>query len=327
MANKYVKLDWMPELERPVLIAGFTGWNDAAEASSLAVGTLKDAWGAQRFGHFDAEEFFDFQATRPQITLTDGVTRTIEWPENTLSATAPAVEALRGRGAVLLSGPEPNFRWRSFCDAVAETARGLRAEMGGTKGGPPADVPPHRPAPGSPPPPRCAAVGGRAGDLGAEMVVTMGALLADVPHSRPVSVSANSQDPVLVENLKLSASRHEGPTGITGVLRRVCAGAGLPSVSFWASVPHYLPAVPSAPAALALLQNLSVLLKIDVDTSELEETATSYQEQVGVAVAQDSALSPYVQMLEERYDSQVEGGERNLPTGDDLAQARTSGSA
>jgi proteasome assembly chaperone (PAC2) family protein len=270
----------MPELERPVLIAGFTGWNDAAEASSLAVGTLKDAWGAQRFGHFDAEEFFDFQATRPQITLTDGVTRTIEWPENTLSATAPAVEDLRGRGAVLLSGPEPNFRWRSFCGAVAETAR----------------------------------------DLGAEMVVTMGALLADVPHSRPVSVSANSQDPVLVENLKLSASRYEGPTGITGVLHRVCAEAGLPSVSFWASVPHYLPAVPSAPAALALLQNLSVLLEIGVDTSELEETANSYQEQVSVAVAQDSDLSSYVQMLEERFDSQVEGGERNLPTGDDLAQ-------
>ncbi|CAN5731976.1 filament polymerization regulator ParJ [soil metagenome] len=280
MTNKYVKLDWMPELERPVLIAGFTGWNDAAEASSLAVGTLNDAWEARRFGHFDAEEFLDFQATRPQIMLADGVTRTIEWPENTLSATAPAVEALRGRGAVLLSGPEPNFRWRSFCNAVAETAK----------------------------------------DLGAEMVVTMGALLADVPHSRPVSVAANSQDPVLVENLKLSASRYEGPTGITGVLHRVCAEAGLPSVSFWASVPHYLPAVPSAPAALALLQNLSVLLRIDVDTSALEETATSYQEQVSVAVSQDSDLSSYVQMLEERFDSQLEGGERNLPTGDDLAQ-------
>ena len=280
MANKYVKLDWMPELERPVLIAGFTGWNDAAEASSLAVGTLNDSWEARRFGHFDAEEFLDFQATRPQIMLADGVTRTIEWPENTLSATAPAVEALRGRGAVLLSGPEPNFRWRSFCAAVADVAK----------------------------------------DLGAEMVVTMGALLADVPHSRPVSVAANSQDPVLVENLKLSASRYEGPTGITGVLHRVCAEAGLPSVSFWASVPHYLPAVPSAPAALALLQSLSVLLKIDVDTSDLEETAASYQEQVSVAVSQDSDLSSYVQMLEERFDSQVEGGERNLPTGDDLAQ-------
>jgi len=280
MANKYVKLDWMPQLERPVLIAGFTGWNDAAEASSLAVGTLNDAWEARRFGAFDADEFLDFQATRPQIALSDGVTRTIEWPENALSATAPALDALGGRGAVLLSGPEPNFRWRSFCDAVAETAK----------------------------------------DLGAEMVVTMGALLADVPHSRPVSVAANSQDSVLVKDLHLSASRYEGPTGITGVLHRVCAEAGLPSVSFWASVPHYLPAVPSAPAALALLQSLSVLLKMDVDTSDLEETAGSYQEQVSVAVSQDADLSSYVQMLEERFDSQVEGGERNLPTGDDLAQ-------
>ena len=280
MANKYVKLDWMPQLERPVLIAGFTGWNDAAEASSLAVGTLNDAWEARRFGAFDAEEFLDFQATRPQIALSDGVTRTIEWPENALSATAPALDALGGRGAVLLSGPEPNFRWRSFCDAVAETAK----------------------------------------DLGAEMVVTMGALLADVPHSRPVSVAVNSQDSVLVKDLHLSASRYEGPTGITGVLHRVCAEAGLPSVSFWASVPHYLPAVPSAPAALALLQSLSVLLKMDVDTSDLEETAGSYQEQVSVAVSQDADLSSYVQMLEERFDSQVEGGERNLPTGDDLAQ-------
>ena len=280
MANKYVKLEWMPQLERPVLIAGFTGWNDAAEASSLAVGTLNDAWEARQFGAFDAEEFLDYQATRPQIALSDGVTRTIEWPENALSATAPALQALGGRGAVLLSGPEPNFRWRSFCDAVAETAK----------------------------------------DLGAEMVVTMGALLADVPHSRPVSVAANSQDSVLVKDLHLSASRYEGPTGITGVLHRVCAEAGLPSVSFWASVPHYLPAVPSAPAALALLQSLSVLLKMDVDTSDLEETAGSYQEQVSVAVSQDADLSSYVQMLEERFDSQVEGGERNLPTGDDLAQ-------
>jgi proteasome assembly chaperone (PAC2) family protein len=280
MANRYVKLDRIPELERPILIAGFTGWNDAAEASSLAVGTLNDAWEARRFGAFDAEEFLDYQSSRPQIMLADGVTRTIEWPENSLSATAPSLDALGGRGAVLLSGPEPNFRWRSFCDAVAETAK----------------------------------------ELGAEMVVTMGALLADVPHSRPVSVAANSQDPALVENLHLSASRYEGPTGITGVLHRVCAEAGLPSVSLWASVPHYLPAVPSAPAALALLQNLSVLLKMDVDTSELEETASSYQEQVSVAVSQDSDLSSYVQMLEERFDSQVEGGERNLPTGDDLAQ-------
>jgi predicted ATP-grasp superfamily ATP-dependent carboligase len=148
----------------------------------------------------------------------------------------------------------------------------------------------------------------------------MGALLADVPHSRPVSVSANSQDATLVESLGLSASRYEGPTGITGVLHRACADGGLPSVSFWASVPHYLPAVPSAPAALALLDKLSSLLGMEVNTADLESTAETYQEQVSVAVSQDSDLSSYVRMLEERFDSQADQGPRNLPSGDELAQ-------
>jgi len=148
----------------------------------------------------------------------------------------------------------------------------------------------------------------------------MGALLADVPHSRPVAVAANSQDPALVENLSLSASRYEGPTGITGVLHRACAESGLPSVSFWASVPHYLPAVPSPPAALALLHSLSDLLGMEVDTSGLERGATAYQEQVSAAVSQDSELSSYVRMLEERIDSQADQEPRNLPSGDELAR-------
>jgi hypothetical protein len=280
MDNRYVNLEWRPDLERPVLIAAFTGWNDAAEAASTALDTLERGWEARRFGTFDAEEFFDFQTTRPQIKLTEGVTRRIVWPENALSATAPSLETAGGRGVVFLSGPEPNFRWRSFCAAVAELAK----------------------------------------DLGVELVVTMGALLADVPHSRPISVSANSQDPALVENLGLSASRYEGPTGITGILHRFCAEGGLPSVSFWASVPHYLPAVPSAPATLALLHSLSNLLGMEVDTSELERTAEAYQEQVSVAVSQDSDLSSYVRMLEERFDAQAGEGSRNLPSGDELAR-------
>jgi len=280
MDNRYVKLEWRPELERPVLIAAFTGWNDAAEAASVALGTLRESWEARRFGAFEAEEFFDYQATRPQIKLVEGVTRQVEWPENLLSATASSLEAAGGRGAILLSGPEPNFRWRAFSTAVIELSR----------------------------------------ELGVEVVITMGALLADVPHSRPVAVAANSQDPALVENLGLSASRYEGPTGITGVLHRACAESGLPSVSFWASVPHYLPAVPSPPAALALLHSLSDLLGMEVDTSGLERGATAYQEQVSAAVSQDSELSSYVRMLEERIDSQADPEPRNLPSGDELAQ-------
>ncbi len=280
MDNKYINLEWLPELERPILIAGFTGWNDAAEAASTSISTLDSSWEADRFGGFDAEEFYDFQTTRPEVKLVDGVTRQIEWPENTLSATARTLEATNGRGVVLLSGPEPNFRWRSFCEAVVELAK----------------------------------------ELNVELVVTLGALLADVPHSRPVTVSANSQDPALIENLGLSASRYEGPTGITGVLHRVCADANLPSVSFWAPVPHYLPAVPSAPATLGLLEGLSNLLDVKIDTEHLEETATDYQEQVAAAVSQDSDLASYVQMLEERYDVRAAEGTQDLPSGDELAQ-------
>jgi proteasome assembly chaperone (PAC2) family protein len=278
--NGYINMERRPELERPVLIAGFTGWNDAAEAASLAVSTIGEQWGAKRFGGFDGEEFYDYQTTRPQIKLVEGVTRTIEWPENELSATEARVGALDGSGAILLSGPEPNFRWRTFSQAVVDLAR----------------------------------------ELDVRLVITLGALLADVPHSRPVSVAANAQDPSLVDNLGLTASRYEGPTGITGILHRYCASKNLPSVSFWASVPHYLPSVPSAPAALALMQSLSNLLGTSFDTAHLESSSEDYQRQVSVAVAQDSDLASYVRTLEERYDAQTESGERNLPSGDELAK-------
>src|SRR5215211_1719073 len=170
MDIRHINIDWKPELERPVLIAGFTGWNDAADAASVAVGALASSWEARRFGGFDGEEFFDFQTTRPQVKLVDGVTREIEWPENMLSATEPRLQAAGSRGAVLLTGPEPNFRWRTFSTAVVELAKALNVEL----------------------------------------VVTMGALLADVPHSRPVSVSANSQDATLVESLSLALRGADG---------------------------------------------------------------------------------------------------------------------
>lgn len=280
MDNAYLKLEWTPELDRPILIAGFTGWNDAAEAASTAVNTLAESWEAKQFGAFDAEEFLDYQATRPHVRLTEDVTRYVEWPENELLVTGQNPPG-GNRGTILLRGPEPNFRWRSFCGAIVELAK----------------------------------------ELGVETVVTMGALLADVPHSRPVAVSANSPDAALIESLELTSSRYEGPTGITGVLHGVCAEAGLSAISFWASVPHYLPSVPSAPAALALLEGLSGVMDMDVDTTGLEKTAEEYREQVSAAVSQDSNLASYVQMLEERYDSQSEEeGPRDLPTGEDLAQ-------
>jgi proteasome assembly chaperone (PAC2) family protein len=141
---KELRIFERPTLERPVLIGAFRGWNDGGQAATLAAGYLARLWGAQRFADIDPELFVDFQATRPQVSLDEGQTRRIEWPENTFYR-ARIPEA--NRDAVLLVGVEPNYRWRTFTDLVAALARDLGVEMVITLGALLADVPHTRPAP------------------------------------------------------------------------------------------------------------------------------------------------------------------------------------
>jgi proteasome assembly chaperone (PAC2) family protein len=133
-----------PELTRPVLIAAFRGWNDGAQAASLAAGYLAKTWQAERFAHVDPEEFFDFQATRPQVSLEGGITRKIDWPETAFYHVRP--EGL-DRDVVLLLGIEPNLRWRTFTDLLVGLVRELGVEMMITLGALLADVPHTRPSP------------------------------------------------------------------------------------------------------------------------------------------------------------------------------------
>src|SRR6266700_4132611 len=85
-----LRIDARPELERPVLIAAFRGWNDGGQGASLAGAYLARAWAGQEFASIDPESFYDFQATRPMVSLVDGYTRRIDWPENSfLHAPAP----------------------------------------------------------------------------------------------------------------------------------------------------------------------------------------------------------------------------------------------
>ena len=133
-----------PELEKPVLLAAFRGWNDGAQAASLAAGYLAKTWEAAQFAEIDPEDFFDFQATRPHVSLEDGLTRRIEWPETGFYHARP--EGL-DRDVVLLLGIEPNLRWRTFTELVVGLASELEVELMITLGALLADVPHTRPAP------------------------------------------------------------------------------------------------------------------------------------------------------------------------------------
>jgi proteasome assembly chaperone (PAC2) family protein len=139
-----LRLDRRPEVEQPVLVSAFRGWNDGGQGASLAGGYLARAWQAEKFADIDPEGFFDFQATRPHVSLVEGMTRRIDWPENAFfHARIPESE----RDVVLLLGIEPNVRWRTFSGIVSDLAADLGVSMVVTLGSLLADVPHTRAAP------------------------------------------------------------------------------------------------------------------------------------------------------------------------------------
>ncbi len=265
-------------LRAPAMVCAFKGWNDAGDAASAALTFVGSAHGATRFAQIDPEEFYDFQATRPRIEMIEGRTRELTWPAVEIwEARIPRAP----RDLILLSGPEPSMRWRTFSEIVVEVA----------------DV------------------------LGVQLVVTLGALLADVPHSRPVGITGFATDESLAERTDLQPSSYEGPTGITGVVHAACSDAGLPSASLWATVPHYVAAAPNPKAALALVRKLEGLVGVTVDATELESASGDYERQVSLAVQSDPDVQAFVDRLEkaaEEDDEPVDPSE--LPSGDVIAR-------
>jgi proteasome assembly chaperone (PAC2) family protein len=173
------------------------------------------------------------------------------------------VQGPKPRDLVLVRGIEPSMRWRSFCNELL----------------------------------------GFAHELGVEMVVILGALLGDTPHTRPVPVTGVTSDPDLARSLSLEESRYEGPTGIVGILQEACSHAGIPTVSLWAAVPHYVSQPPNPKATLALLNRLEDLIDLRIPPGELPEDARAWQLGVDQLAAEDSEVAEYVQTLEEARDT------------------------
>ena len=167
------------------------------------------------------------------------------------------------RDVILIRGIEPNMRWRKFC---AELLGAVDA-------------------------------------LGGELVVTLGALLADTPHTRPVPVSGTATEPELVDRLRLEQSTYEGPTGIVGVLQDSCVKLDVPSVSYWAAVPHYVAQPPCPKATLALIGQLEELLEVSIPLEDLAEEARAWERGVDELAEDDEEVAAYVRSLEETRDT------------------------
>jgi proteasome assembly chaperone (PAC2) family protein len=180
---------------------------------------------------------------------------------------------------VIVRGIEPNMRWRTFCRELL----GVIAEL---------DV---------------------------RLVVTLGALLSDTPHTRPLQVTGVAYDAESATRFGLDKSRYEGPTGIVGALQDACVVSGIPAISFWAGVPHYVSQPPNPKATLALLHSVEEVLDLAVPLGQLPQQADEWQKLVDEMAAEDDEVTEYIRNLEER-DDELDRTQLGEASGDSIAR-------
>ncbi len=254
-------------LAAPAIVAALDGWVDAAGASTAAAALI--AQGGAEVASFDPDLLYDYRARRPVLDIVDGRLTELTWPR--LSIVRVRVE---GRDLLVLTGAEPDFRWRELGAEVLELA--LR--------------------------------------LGVVEWVSLGAIPAAVPHTRPVPVLATASRPDL-----LHPDERQGPVGLLRVpsaalsaLEMRFVEAGIPTVGFYAQVPHYV-AGPYPQATAALLEHAGRHLGVSLPLDGLAEEAATTRARIDRAVSQDPETAAYVARLEASL------GEEHLPSGDELA--------
>jgi proteasome assembly chaperone (PAC2) family protein len=268
-----------PELHEPVLVVSLEGWVDAGLGATTAVAALLGQGDTEPLVTFNGEHFLDQRARRPVARIVNGVTTDLTWPHTVVRQGTDA----DGRDMLFLVGPEPDFHWRSFTDAVVGLARSWRVRL----------------------------------------VVGLGAFPAPAPHTRPVRLAATApaESAHLIEQVGIVQGELEVPAGVLSALELAFGAAGTPAVSLWARVPHYVAAMPFPEASAALIEGLAGVGGLSLDSSALRRAADSSRRQVDQLISDNAEHQAMVRKLEESIDAS-EGnamGVESVPSGDEIA--------
>jgi len=249
-------LDGKTDLNAPVLVAAFDGWVDAGQAGTLAAEQL--ATGGTVMATFDGDQIYDYRARRPTLDIVDGTLLSLDWPELNLRATT-----IGGRDLLILTGPEPDYRWRELSTDVAELAK----------------------------------------RLGVTSWVSLGAIPAAVAHTRPVPVLGTASVRGLLPDGVAQGpdGRLRVPSAAISVMELATSRAGIASLGFYAQVPHYISAAYPA-AAIELLNHVGRYLALEVPLGELPTKALATRSLIDAAAAADEQTRAYVEKLEEMTD-------------------------
>lgn len=258
------RLEDAPELDKPVLVAALEGWVDAGGAGTIAAAQLAED--GRLVATFDADAIYDYRSRRPTLDIVDGRPMTLAWPKLELNAAR-----IGGRDLLVLSGPEPDYRWRELTSDVVEVAK----------------------------------------RLGVASWASLGAIPAAVPHTRPVPILATASAPgLLPKGIRQGPEGLlRVPSAALSVLELAASTNGIPAVGFFAQVPHYVNA--SYPAAsIALLTALGRHLGIEPPIGQLATRALERRNLLDAATASDEGTKAHVERLELLADeSRLPAGE------------------
>ncbi len=268
-----------PELSDPVLVVALEGWVDAGLGASTAVAALLGRGPTEPLVTFDGEHFLDQRARRPVATIVNGVTTEVNWPVTVIRRGTDDA----GRDVLFLVGPEPDFRWHAFTDAVV----------------------------------------GLAESWGVRMVVGLGAFPAPAPHTRPVKLAATAPEGSahMIEQIGAVQGEIEVPAGVQAVFEMAFDARGTPVVNLWARVPHYVSGMPFPEASAALVDGLAAVAGLTLDSSALRRAADNSRRQVDQLISDNAEHQAMVRRLEESIDAS-EGnamGVEAVPSGDEIA--------
>jgi PAC2 family len=273
------------DLKDPVLVCYLDGWIDAGYGAQAAMGSLKQQIRTHRLVSFGLDELIDFRARRPAMRLINGVNTGLEWPRLQMRHGTDAA----GQSVLVLTGPEPDFRWHSFANAVMELVDKLNVRM----------------------------------------LVNLGAFPAPVPHTRPVSLGSTATTAELAEKIGYIDAAFEIPSGATAALERAFAERDKPAVGVWARVPHYVSQMLYPAASAAILDGVSRVSGLVLDTDILQAQANQVADQIAALVSNNPEHQEMITQLEAQIDNNTLGGaagrmigpvdESQLVTGEELA--------
>jgi proteasome assembly chaperone (PAC2) family protein len=245
-----------PDLTEPVVVVAFDAWVDAGSASTAAAQVVAE--GGETLIEFDPDLLYDFRARRPTLRIKDGRPDDLTWPALTIRH-----RRIDERDLLVLTGPEPDYRWQEIARLSAEIAR----------------------------------------DLGVTQWLSLGAIPAAVPHTRPVPVlGTQSQDGLLRGGIEPGpAGLLQVPAAAISVVDLAVSAAGIPAVGYFAQVPHYVSGEYPA-AATALLAALGQHLGVELEAPVLELDARTMRTRLDAAASAEDATRSYIERLEQMVD-------------------------